>query len=541
MSIKVLIAALAAIVVVGGAAIAITRFIFRPSSDEAIALVPEDAQFYLNVFMRPSNGQKSAIEDLLEAGDVTADEATDRIAEVVNRALEDVGLTFEEDIDPTVGNQAAIFASDFGATLDSDAALTDETPGSMEAALLVAIKDQAQAEELIDVADEQSDADITGVESYEGVEYTLYEDDSAVGFVEDFAVVGTEAGFKAVVDTANGGDSLGSSDAYQDVTGRLNDDNLGLLYFNFATIVDEARESGTLTPEDESSLEMLGDSVEKPYAIAAYADSEGIVVESAIPIPTEGTVSELFDVLTQETNVEDLPGDSWIALGVPDVGRIAELFFEIGTQLEEIAEADMTEIEEGFEAETGLSLREHVFDGLQGLRFFISGGIGPGTRGAVILEAVEEGVATDIVDALRGLAEEQGLAVSDLDLEGYESGFSFIDPTATDSVHVVRDRGRIVAGFGEEATRAALEGGDSLAESEKFGGATELLDDYEPYIYLDLDPPLAAFRNFVAPTITDYPAATLDPLLDAASSIAAGSRRDGDYLMQRLILGVETE
>ena len=541
MSTKVLIGALAAIVIVGGAAIAVTQYIFRPSNDEAIELVPEDAQFYLNVFMRPSNGQKTAIEDLLEAGDVTADEATDRIAEVVDRALEDVGLTFEEDIDPTIGNQAAVFASDFGATLDSTTPLPDQPPEAMEAALLVAIKDRDKAEELIDVADEQTDAEITGVETYEGFEYTIYEDESAVGFVEGFAVVGTEAGFKAVVDTANDGDSLGSSDAYQDVTGRLHDDNLGILYLNFASIVQEARQSGSLTEQDENSLEMLGDSLEKPYAIAAHADSEGIVVESAIPIPSEGTVSELFDVLTRETNVEDLPGDSWIALGAPEVGRIAELFFEIGTQLEEFTDEDMAELEAQFEAQTGLSLRAHVFDGLKGVRFFISGGIGPGTRGAVILDTTDEGVAADIIGVLRGLAEEQAVAVSDLDLEGYETGFSFIDPTATDSVHVVGDGARIVAGFGEDATRAALEGGDSLAESEKFGGATELLDDYEPYFYLDLDPPLAAFRNFIAPTITDYPAATLDPLLDAASSIAVGGKRDGDYLMQKLILGVEQE
>jgi hypothetical protein len=540
-STKVLIGAMAAIVIVGGAAIAVTQYIFRPSNDEAIALVPEDAQFYLNVFMRPSNGQKRAIEDLLEAGDVTPDEATDRIAEVVNSALEDVGLTFEEDIDPTIGNQAAVFASDFGATLETEAPLTEGGPEATEAALLVAIKDRSKADGLIDVAGEETDAEIAGQEDYEGYEYTLYKDDSAVGFVGDFAVIGTEAGFKAVVDTAEGDDSLDSSDAYQDVTGRLNDDNLGILYFNFASIVDDARESGALTPEDENALELAGDSLEKPYAIAAYAASEGVVIESAMPIPSEGALSELFDVLTQETSVEDLPANSWIALGVPEVGRLVELFFEIGAQLEEVAEADMTEIEEGFEAETGLNLREHVFEGLKGVRFFISGGIGPGTRGAIIADTADEDVATDIMDALRGFAEEQGVAVSDLDLEGYETGFSFLDPSGTDSVHTVVDGARIVTGFGDEATRAALEGGESLAGSEKFGGATELLDDYEPYFYLGLDPPLAAFRNFIAPMITDYPESTLDPLLDAASSIAVGGKRDGDYLMQKLILGVEQE
>jgi Protein of unknown function (DUF3352) len=223
------------------------------------------------------------------------------------------------------------------------------------------------------------------------------------------------------------------------------------------------------------------------------------------------------------------------------VGRIVQSVFEIGAQLDEVAEADMAEVESQFEAETGLSLREHVFDGIGGVRFFVTGGIGPGTRGAIVVDTADEDVARDIVDSLRNLAEEQALAVSDLDLEGYETGFSFLEPTATDSVYVVADGNRVVGGFGADATLAALEGEDSLAGSDKFAGATRLLDDYEPYFYLDLDPPLAAFRNFVAPTITDYPAEILDPLLDAASHITVGGKHDGDYLMQKLIIGVEQE
>lgn len=544
MGTKALIAGLAALVVVGGIAIGVTQYIFRPSNDEAIVLVPEDAQFYMNAFLRPSNGQKQAIEDLLGAGDVSADEATDRIAAFVDRALEDVGLTFEDDIDPAIGSQAAVFASDLGPTFDpaeATAPLTDEMPESAEAALLVAVKDEGKVRDLIEVANDQGDAEVTGQESYEGYEYTVYDDESAVGFVGDFAVAGTEAGFRAVVDTAEGGDSLEGSDAYEDVTARLNDDNLGVLYFNLAAVVDQARESGALTPEDERVLELLGDSFERPFAMTVFAASEGIVVETASPVPSEGPVSEIVDVLMEESNVAELPSDAWVAFGFPGVGRLAERFFELGRQVDEAADAELTELAGRFEAETGLNLREHVFEGLGGMRFFVSGGIGPGTRGALVVETSSPGVATDIVGALRTLAQDQGVATEELGLAGFDNGFSFTDPSATDSVHVVADEERIVAGFGSDATLAVLEGDESLADTGKFAGATKLLGDYEPYFYLDLDPPLAAFRNLLAPQIPDYPAESLDPFLDAASHLTGGAKRDGDYVMQRLIVGVEQE
>jgi hypothetical protein len=224
---------------------------------------------------------------------------------------------------------------------------------------------------------------------------------------------------------------------------------------------------------------------------------------------------------------------------MPEVGRFFGLFFELGTEFEETAAEELAELEAEFEAETGLDIRRHVFEGLEGTRLFVSGGIGPGTRGAVIVDTSNENVASDIVAALRPLAEEQGAAVTGLQLEGYEEGFSF--PTGIDSFHVVADGARIVAGFGTEATRSALEGDRPLSGTEKFGAASDMLQGVEPTLYLDLDPPLAAFRNLVAPQIPGYPAEDLDPVLDAASFLVAGVDREGDYLLQRVVLGVEQD
>jgi hypothetical protein len=535
---RALVAGLGALVLIGGIAVAVTQFIFRPSTDKAIGLIPEDAQFYMNVFVRPSNTQKQAIEDLLGAGDVTAEEATDRIAEVVDRALSDFDLTFEDDIDPALGNQASIFAGNLVEATDESAPLTSAEPETVEAALLVAVRDEDRARDLIEVASEKGDSDITGRETYEGYEYTLYDDESAVGFIDGFAVAGSVPGFKAVVDTAEGRPSLEDSDRYQDVVDRLHEDNLGIIYFNIGALVDEARE---VNPGDEPTLDLLGGGFDRPFALTVFATSEGVVMESLSPVPSGGPISTMIDLLSRETRIRELPSDSWLAFGVPEVGRFVELFFELGVELQESAAEELDQIEAEFEAETGLQLRKHILDGLKGTRLFVSGGIGPGTRGAVIVDTANEDVAADIVAALRMLAVEQGVAVEGLQLTDYEDGFSFADPTETDSVHVVADGTRVVAGFGTEATRSALEGGHPLSRTGKFGAASDMLGGVEPSLYLDLDPPLAAFRNLVAPQIPDYPAEALDPFLDAASYLVAGVEGQGDYLLQTVVLGVEQD
>jgi hypothetical protein len=172
----------------------------------------------------------------------------------------------------------------------------------------------------------------------------------------------------------------------------------------------------------------------------------------------------------------------------------------------------------------------------------VDNGIGPGTRGAVILETSNEGVAQDIVDALRQLALDEGTPPLPLTLEGYDQGFTIVDPSAPDEGHVVVDGNRIVAGFGDDATRAALETEEPLAESEVFQDARDLLGDgYEPYLFVDLNVVVNAFDTFVAPSIPNYPRDRIGPITDALSHLTIGAKRDGDYVLQRMVIGAEQE
>jgi Protein of unknown function (DUF3352) len=527
---KTLIAALIGAVVLGGIAFAAVRFVFRPSEDNAIELVPEDSFAYGNVFFRPSNGQKMAIEDLLEAAGQTPDETQGAVIDLIDRGLDECDANFEEDVDPWLGTQAAFFF-----TPPEEAT---EDPGG---AFLVDVNDEGAVRALIDKC-----SDVLNVEeepegrSYRGFDYDFYPDgQTAFGFVDGFMVGGNEDGFKAAVDTAEGGDSLARSDDYRDMRDRLNADNLAFAYFNLGPVMNLIEESGEFTEEDRRAFELFEGTFDNPFGYAVFATSRGIVFESASSWPSGGPLASLGDIFEAETRLDDLPSDAWLAFGIPEIGRVADGIYEAAVQL---SPTEAQSAIADFESESGLDFQTHIVDGLGGARLFIDNGIGPGTRGAMILETTGEDVARDLVDALRDLALQEGTPPLPLSLEGYDQGFSVVDPSAPDEVHVVADDNRIVAGFGDEATLAALEGGEPLGESEVFQDARDLLGDgYEPNLFVDLNVVVGAFDTFVAPSIPDYPRDTIGPITDALSHLTVGVKRDGDYVLQRFVIGTEEE
>jgi hypothetical protein len=527
---KGLVAAIVGALVLGGIAFAAVRFVLRSSEDSAIELVPAESFAYGNVFFRPSNGQKMAIEDILEAAGQDPDETTGALTELIDRGLEQCDATFEDDVDPYLGKQAAFF---FLTPEDAE-----EQP---DGAFLVDTENEDGVRDLIEKCIDTLEIDAEPEDrNYKGFDYDFYEqEESAVGFVNNFMVFGTEVGFKSAVDTAEGADSLASSEAYLDVREKVNEDNLVFFYLDFGPFMELAEQSGQLTEEDRRALQLFGDAFEKSYAYSFFATSRGFVFESASPWPAQGSLAPAMKVLEAETHLEDLPEDAWLAFGIPEIGRLAAVVYETAAVFDPAgAQSGIEEFEEA----SGLGFNTHIVDGLRGGRLFVDNGIGPATRGALILETTDEDVGREIVDALRALAEQEGTLPLPLTLEGYDQGFTIVDPSSPAPVHLVVDGARIVAGFGDEATLAVLEGDESLAESPVFQDARDLLGEgYEPYLFVDLNVVVDAFDAFVAPSIPDYPQDRIGPITDALSHLTVGTKRDGDYVLQRMVIGAEQE
>src|ERR687892_125651 len=191
---KPLVIAVALTVLVLGVAMAAARFL-TVANDDAIELAPADAFAYANVFLDPSTDQKIAIRDLLEkfpeAG--TPERAKDAIARLINEALRSAGLTFEDDVEPWLGKQIALF-------MTPPTASTEDPQG----AILVATEDPDATNDTITQGVANKGLE-TEERSYKGVEYAYrVEEDAALGVVDNFLVAGTEKGLRDVVDVSQG-------------------------------------------------------------------------------------------------------------------------------------------------------------------------------------------------------------------------------------------------------------------------------------------------------------------------------------------------
>ncbi|MDQ4027784.1 MAG: DUF3352 domain-containing protein [Actinomycetota bacterium] len=523
---KAIVVGILGLLAVGGIAYGAMSFWAGAVEDEAVDLVPGDAAVYANVFLNPSRNQKRAIRDLLAKFEEapTPDEATDELAKLIDEGLEDVGLTFKEDIDPWLGRQVAFFASDFEA-------------GSPTAAALIETEDEAATREVVDKLDDQGAVEPQD-KSYEGVEYTFYAEDEqgnpfASGFVEDFWVVGSEDGFKAVVD-ASKGESLAENEQFVDTTGLLSDDYLALFYFDAERLVNEAVETGDVTEEDLRALEAFpGFTEQGPAAASLYVQDDGAVFELASSAPEDDSLLRAID---DSGLLNDLPRDSWFAFGVSGVGNL------FSTMLESVAEgsapeADLEFFEEQFASETGLDLRDDVLAWMEDAGVFVEGTTMFEIQGGVVIESGNPEKSSEATQVLGDYIAAQGAPVTPAEVEGVE-GFSVQQEGMPQPVYVLGGD-RVVIAYGRDATERAISGTETLEDSEAFQGAGDALgDDFTPSFFLDMGAVIELVEGLGASQDATYQQ-DVKPWVDPLSHVVYGTKLDGDIIVGKLVIGVE--
>jgi hypothetical protein len=530
---------LAVVGVLGVAAVAVAgtlayQMFFGSASDNAVNLVPADAVVYGNVFLDPSMDQKRAIENLLEKFPEApnADEARNKLVDLLNEGLAEVDMNFDEDIDPWLGDQLAIWAQ---IPDDLESAPAPEIE-SFPLAFMIASDDDDAALRFVREVSANDEDELTD-ESYEGADYMFNEEERlAFGVVDGFLTIGSEAGFKAMVDVSGGEDSLADSETYTDTTDVLTEDRLATFYFDGAALTEALEESGAPAGAMEfGSFGIFGGSL-TPTAGALFVESDKVVFESTTrPGDEDGEdTPEISDGL-----LPDLPADSWGAFGIPDLGTTLETVYD--ALIEAFAQGGMSpeQLDSQFEAQTGLDLRDDLLSWMGDAGLFVSGTDPLSVGGGVVIESSDPGTSSATVDQLATLLEQQGIPTEPLSAGGAE-GFAVEIPDAFVTERAVVLAGdRVVIAYGEDAAVDALESSDPLSESEAFQTATEGLgDDFTAAGYFDVDAMQELAEAAGAGQFPEYEE-DVKPWLDPFTYVTFGSREDGGRLVQRLVIGID--
>ena len=230
----------------------------------------------------------------------------------------------------------------------------------------------------------------------------------------------------------------------------------------------------------------------------------------------------------------ELPGDSWVALGAPDVGSSAKaVFSRAAGALGGAAAAGQ------LQQRYGLDLQRDVFDQLGDVALFArDSDKGDVEGGAVIgVKSAEPQQARTFAKLVGLMRVEGGEDVQPVRVAGADSAFRVAETDIGKPLIFARARDRYVLAYGERAAAAALEPRDRLADSPLYAQGKAALDgDHEPSFLLAMPQLLRAVERMGHPD-AHYDKAK--PYLDAFSVIASGGTFEGDEVRSRVAAGLK--
>jgi hypothetical protein len=479
------------------------------------AVVPASAPVYVDLSLRPEGGAKESAEAAL--GKVLdTDDPGGKLVSLIEEQAKAAGDDFDysDDVEPWLGEHFAVYLTKIGGnSSDSEGGFIFETKDPEKALDFVTSQED-------DAGDEQE---------YHGVRYRIDNDGDAFGLIGDFIVGADPPAFKAAVDAHNG-QSLAESSDFKDAVGDLSSDRLATLYVpvdGFLNAIDDTE----LDPQSRSLVEKgLGDFADEPILGQVTASATDVTLELSAGGTAETEESSLLD---------DLPADTWLALGVGDVGGAID---SAVASLDD-AGIDADTINAQVQSQTGIEL-DALTAALGEAALFVNGTTQADLGGALVIQDKDETVTANLLARLQRLITQQSqgaVKVQPLAGAGGAAGFQIIDPTGRlkKPIQVVQADGKIVAGYGASSVQQAANiatSAKTLSDEASFGNARAAVGDLGVDAFLAIDPILALSRAGAAAADPNYQLAA--PYLEHIDFVASGSGSDEGRTAVRFVLGL---
>jgi len=475
------------------------------------SIAPSNTVVYVAAEVQPQGSNKAAVEAISKKV-LGVGNPGERIQSLLDQAIKKSksGLSFKTDIKPWLGNRAAFaFSKVSGGS-------------SSQAAVIVASKDNGKAQDAID-----ADTKGGGKGSYKGVDYRTDPKDSttAEGVVGDFVVVGDLANFKAVVDASKGG-SLAESSTYKSATSGKTD-KLGYGYIDVKGFIDNLNASGSLPATQSQGLATILGNNPKPVTFTLDATPSSVTLETTSSRPTALGKSNPTQL------VNDLPGDSFFALGIPALGpTLKKVVDQIGSGL---GGAAISAVEAQLKQQTGLDLNRDVFGAIGDVGLFARGTSVLTIGGGAVIDSPTPAAANRLVSKVGALIKRSGARngtkVGTANVAGAK-GLRITSKSLPGAVNAVVKGSKIVIAYGDPATREALSPSKKLSDSPAFQQASTSLGGAIPTLYVAFDP----IASLVGAT---GGSSSAQKYLKALNNIAVGTKASGNQQTARFVLNLK--
>jgi len=533
------------------------------SAADPATVIPATAPIYLGADVRPAGAERSAA---LAAGK-TLTRQSDPYLRLLG-ALQTPGspqLNFEHDVAPWLGPHAGIFLSSLhsagtlgtllqqgllGATAGGSN-LFPFAAGGAQGAIVLDTSDESKARSFLDGQARHAGAHASpyrgvAVQSAAGVSFAL---------VQKLVVIGSEAAVRAVIDTSQGAPPLVSSPNYSRLAQVAPSGALAHLYSN---------PLGTAAAGAPMAItELLGvASGRRPANISLLASAGSLALDA----DTLGTSATSGGVLSADPEAArafgELPGDSWLALGLAhvgaklagDVSALHTLTTLLGASGSESAPAtsslnigallhSLLEPLEVLGAPGAAGRAYASWMGSAGI--FASGSSLLELKAAVSIESTNATASRAAVAELAAQLHARGASIRTVSIAGTSAAVGI----ALSGLPVVLDiasgqdaagHTKFVLGLGEASVQAALRPQSTMSQgaATQTAAAAALGEGIQPSLTADFPTVLSLIEGLGVsedPTISK-----VVPYLRATTTLAGGGRAlTGEVQRYRLVLGLQ--
>ena len=276
------------------------------TASSADSVVPAGAVMYGEVTLAPEGDQQKAL-DTLVAKFPGQGSLGDRIRGVLDDALAEADrpLSYENDVEPWLGDQAGFFLE--GAGRDGEL---------QSGAAMIATDDEDAAREALEKAvkgDSRAQLQRRGLPRLRFGRHGGRGGRRLPGARHRARAEGRDRHVRRRL-------APGRRRHLRRGHRNIADERLGLLYLNSPKLFD-AVQMGAGADQFES----LGELFKEPYVTTMVAEQDGVVFEGDAP----ESLSKVVPFLGQGSDlIDELPGDSWLALAQPDLGKLLDFYVD---------------------------------------------------------------------------------------------------------------------------------------------------------------------------------------------------------------------
>jgi hypothetical protein len=468
------------------------------------ALVPANAPLYAEATVRPQGkvraDAEAALSKILRTNDPGA--AITKELESASKGRHDV--SFKDDIEPWLGDEVGAAVTALHGGKDADYVV------------VISSTDDAKANAALDKQNAVK-------RSYRGVDYRFdAKDKTAAAVIEHRVAIGTEGGLKSAID-ASKGDSLADADGLRAVRSKVTQDRIGLFYVDVQGLVRTIAQSASSDPQMGVLLQSVAGAAPRAIGGALQAGPDVLRVDAvSIGTPKSATTGGSgADV------VAALPGDSWLGLGVANLGQTLDRVVQTIAGAGGLTGVGVNAVLGQFQHQTGLDLRKDVLSWMGDAGVFVGGTSAADLRGALVIKTSDPAKTRRAIAVLERFARRSGgVHVSALRFQGVDDGFT-VRPQSGPRVDVGLAGDKFIVSAGSvRAFKEAVDPNQGLGSTKTFtDAAAKLGNGLRPSFYLDFQQVVRLIESFAG---NDPGYQQVKPYLDTFGAIVAGGKDEGN-------------